>query len=478
MLASPGLIIKPRRKLGLYDFLAHQTSVLDVPYEVYYVDSGAGDDANDGRDPTAPWETITKVNASTFQPGDYILFKSGETWTEQPLLPPSAGRAGAPITFGAYGAGARPIFDGNLSDQRVIYCQKSYINFRGIHATQGTSYGFDFASVSYVNMFDCEASVCGDDNISLTSVDQSIIQDCVSYDAYRNAGGPTISNIEIQDGCSNVLVDGCECYGSEEIGINIMGHASPAVFPYNITVTDCNVHDNDKQGIIVWNSGDFPTAQSITITDCTIQDNGAGVGIYGLYIFSSGGDGDPNNVTVTGCKVAGSTSYQMVISGDGHEFQRNVVVAEPHGVLITDATNLEFFNNTIYNAQASGSIIAVTGTTNTSTAIRSNIFYTSVAALPVVNVAAGADSGLTFDYNLYYHVSGVGANRWIWTGSWYSWANWKTNSSQDGNSPTPADPTFTNAGAEDFTLQAGSPAINTGTDLGNGDDCGRYQYTG
>ncbi len=36
----------------------------------YYVDSAAGNDANAGTRANAPWRTLDKVNAATFQPGD------------------------------------------------------------------------------------------------------------------------------------------------------------------------------------------------------------------------------------------------------------------------------------------------------------------------------------------------------------------------------------------------------------------------
>ena len=84
---------------------------------VYYV-SNSGSDSYDGTEQThttgstGPWQTIAKVNSSTFNPGDSILFKAGDTWREQ-LTVPSSGSAGNPITFGAYGsATSSPIISG------------------------------------------------------------------------------------------------------------------------------------------------------------------------------------------------------------------------------------------------------------------------------------------------------------------------------------------------------------------------------
>ena len=46
----------------------------------YHVDATSGNDTNDGLSQAAAGKTIAKVNASTFQPGDQILFKRGEDW--------------------------------------------------------------------------------------------------------------------------------------------------------------------------------------------------------------------------------------------------------------------------------------------------------------------------------------------------------------------------------------------------------------
>ena len=77
----------------------------------YYVDATNGNDSNTGTSEALPWKTIAKVNASNFQPGDFILFKRGEIWREQ-LNVPSSGAPGNPITIGAYGRGDKPQING------------------------------------------------------------------------------------------------------------------------------------------------------------------------------------------------------------------------------------------------------------------------------------------------------------------------------------------------------------------------------
>lgn len=75
----------------------------------YYISSSSGNDNNDGsRD--RPWASLAKVNSMTFQPGDRILFKRGDSWTGR-LTPLGSGTRNRPILLGAYGDGAHPKID-------------------------------------------------------------------------------------------------------------------------------------------------------------------------------------------------------------------------------------------------------------------------------------------------------------------------------------------------------------------------------
>ena len=82
----------------------------------YYIDAANGRDTNTGLSESNPWQTIAKVNASSFWPGDQILFKRGQVWREQ-LTVPSSGSSIYPIVFGAYGKPFSPIING--SDQLI-----------------------------------------------------------------------------------------------------------------------------------------------------------------------------------------------------------------------------------------------------------------------------------------------------------------------------------------------------------------------
>ena len=74
----------------------------------YYV-STSGNDNNNGTSISSSWKTILKVNSKTFQPGDNILFRRGDTWTGEQLVINHGGNETHRITYGAYGNGNKPV---------------------------------------------------------------------------------------------------------------------------------------------------------------------------------------------------------------------------------------------------------------------------------------------------------------------------------------------------------------------------------
>ncbi|MFC4775727.1 right-handed parallel beta-helix repeat-containing protein [Paenibacillus sp. GCM10023252] len=110
-----------RKMFGLVVLAAVMILVLSFPYShapaayaagtIYYVDSVNGNDGFSGTSQTAAWKTLSKVNATTFQPGDQILFKAGGMWTGK-LSPKGSGVSGSPIVINQYGSGNKPIING------------------------------------------------------------------------------------------------------------------------------------------------------------------------------------------------------------------------------------------------------------------------------------------------------------------------------------------------------------------------------
>jgi hypothetical protein len=75
----------------------------------YYIDSGSGDDFNNGTSEKSPWKTLHKVSSMIFQPGDNIYFKRGSRY-EGCVTINGDGTENHPITISAYGTGDAPSF--------------------------------------------------------------------------------------------------------------------------------------------------------------------------------------------------------------------------------------------------------------------------------------------------------------------------------------------------------------------------------
>ena len=63
-------------KLTLYLFFFFIN--IQVSANVYYVSSSLGNNQNNGLTPMSPFKSISQLNSMIFNPGDSILFKSGE----------------------------------------------------------------------------------------------------------------------------------------------------------------------------------------------------------------------------------------------------------------------------------------------------------------------------------------------------------------------------------------------------------------
>ena len=77
---------------------------------IYYVDSVAGDNAGPGTSLARPWKNLSPLNARTFAPGDVIAFKRGSVFSGTALALGGSGTLNRPILITAYGQGTLPTF--------------------------------------------------------------------------------------------------------------------------------------------------------------------------------------------------------------------------------------------------------------------------------------------------------------------------------------------------------------------------------
>ena len=119
--------MRTREWLFLFSLLLLVANASNAVAATYYVDSSKGDDQNSGTSPNSPWQTIAKLNSSTFLPGDTILLRRNSVWREQ-LNFPSSGNSAAPITIDAYGTGDLPVISGTDLVQGDLWARNGAAN--------------------------------------------------------------------------------------------------------------------------------------------------------------------------------------------------------------------------------------------------------------------------------------------------------------------------------------------------------------
>jgi hypothetical protein len=114
----------------------------------YYLDSAAGSDANDGMSSSHAWQSLTKVNGFTFQPGNKLCFKAGGSWSGQ-LWPKGSGSAAAPIVIDQYGTGSKPLIAAAASGADAFHLlNQQYWEINNLEITNQQSSVGDYRGIS------------------------------------------------------------------------------------------------------------------------------------------------------------------------------------------------------------------------------------------------------------------------------------------------------------------------------------------
>jgi parallel beta-helix repeat protein len=112
--------------------------------KTYYFSSISGDDSRtstQAQNSSTPWKTLSKLNSSfsSLLPGDFVLFKRGETFYGSITLNKS-GTASAPITISDYGTGSRPV----ITSLVTLTGWKANSTYSGVYESAANS-AFDAA---------------------------------------------------------------------------------------------------------------------------------------------------------------------------------------------------------------------------------------------------------------------------------------------------------------------------------------------
>jgi parallel beta-helix repeat protein len=352
----------------------------------YYVSSSSGNDSNAGTQ-AAPWKTAAKVNSMTFQPGDQILFKRGDTWVADPLIPRSSGTAGNPITFGAYGTGNRPVLNGNNSTSfsgahlGVIQVNgKNYVTIDGFHVTNttknslevyvqsGTSTGVivrncevDHNNVSGFDLLAAENADGGGTNYAEGKLTNVLFENNIVHDG-------TWNGVTIDSGVTNSIVRNNTSYNNTHNGFN----TKRALNSSNRN------RGNSWIGNVSYGNGFL---------------GGTGDGFFMADVADNLIEGNiAHNNLDTGFKLSPATDSSGGVYNN-NTFRRNIAYDNGDACLfVSDATATKFYNNTCYSND--GPTVYL-GSNQTGTVQANNLGYQNtsgnVSYNPLFVNAAAAD---------------------------------------------------------------------------------------
>ncbi len=442
--------------------------------KTYYVDATGGNDGNNGLAPGSAWKTLSKITSfawsTGFRAGDTILFKRGEVWREPFALDTDSGKtksgaAGAPITFDAYGTGAKPVWSGSadlsatgkwtnqgsnkwrtsglayeignilLNGEASNGNKKSALS--GI-TTQGDFY-YD-ATNDYLYMYSTSnpgsfySHIEACQKFGAGSAPSSYIWGVHSYVTIRNVAirNYAYHGLVFGNGSSHITIENCDFSwlggGYDGLGTNT----------------------SDGNGIMIWNSASYVTIRNCTFRDIwetavSLQATGVARSVNHIYIYGN---------TITRCNAA----FDYWLKTDS----------------ASSASELYWVKNTIYNV--GGGFFNRSGRQDsypvgfsmapysppTEAHILNNIFQTCASAYKdgayLAPQATTSRTGWNIDYNCYY-VDKAAAFKI--GGTPYTFAGWKSATGKDAHSRA-VDPLMLNPAAGDFHLQSTSPCIGAG----------------
>ena len=428
----------------------------------------AGNDANPGTQ-LLPWATPQHA-ADTAVAGDVVTFKDG-TYNQavDVDIDTNSGTPGNPITFQAENS-RLAIWKKTANNNRLVDINNvGYITFDGL-------------------VFDGDQTAGGWTQtyiVRLDNVDNIIISDCVAQDAqawgiYFRANGCTNCTVEdsvvnpghyfdggtydgiafYDSGNDTILIDNCTIYEVDHCGINIQGGD-------NITIKNCDIYDTHSH-CIVFNDNESQgwSINNLIIHNNTLHDDGVWGGVHGSPQTVFGDDSNVETVYIYRNDVYGG-------AGDGIQIESPVTGP------------IYIWNNTVYDYGGSGAddagIYLWSPDANTPTVeVKNNIIYNTKNGYRTFHVHGAIGTNLSADYNLYYADFAAGEEIRRGGVTYNTYADYQT-AGYEPNTVIDDDPDLNNPGAADFTLQAGSPAIDAGVDVGlpyqgTDPDIGAHEY--
>ena len=419
----------------------------------YYV-SNAGNDSNSGLSSTQSWQSLNKVNGASLVAGDVVLFKSSDTWYG--ALRPKSGNSSAPITFGAYDTGEKPLIHASVNLNNASDWTQDGTN---IWRTTRT-FSSDIGNIIFNN----DAAVGFKKWTKATISSQGhFYYDTSNQNVYLySVGNPTLKYTNIKLALSIPLVD---IWDKDYITVENLafkytgGHGFGIGESSNIIVRNCDIGwigggrlGGSTSQVRYGNGVEFwANTSKCRVERCKVWE------IY---------DAALTNQSTEVCTQTNIVYTNNIIWNSEYSFE---YFSRPSS---STTSNIQFTNNTCYNAGSgwahsqrpdpSGNhiqiwdfVAPVSGFT-----ISNNIFEQATKYIYYFPQLTRPTSTISVDYNTVY-TNGVIA---FMAGANYSasqFATYKSATGWDANSLN-ANPLMVNASGSNFSLSSNSPSIDTG----------------
>ena len=482
----------------------------------YYIDAINGNDNNSGTSQSQAWRSILKVCYATFVPGDNIYFKRGCIWRNQ-LSIPNMGAQGAPITFGAYGSGDKPIIcAADLATGWEIHSTNIWklsnrspkqIFFNGVRGTKQNSLShinseYDWFwenEILYVYSTSDPDSKYTDPGIEVSWKFYGII----NRHSYINVENFTVCMAEgdgiiVTDGADHVSITSIEAIKNYWVGIKIsdgesvssnctisnnvckynggsgiaISHVSNSTISHNFVDQNTQLQTTEEQHN--WTAGikaNSTDSESNIFEYNTCSNAVAGAGIWLDFCgpdnivrynrcFGNYSNGIYNEIT-SGTLIY----YNILYNNIGSPSASGIWISGREGVapLNGNANNNLVYNNFCYGNGVFGILLqnddGIAGNTNNNI-IKNNIAVNTING-PNLRVGGAAESAANIiEYNCFGPESD-NFIEWGWGVFKDNYSSWESAYGSNTHS-IQAEPVFNNPSNGDFFLHHSSPCIDHG----------------
>ena len=412
----------------------------------YYVDSAGGNDNWDGTSPSTAWQTLGKVNSTTFSPGDEILLKAGSVWGNQHLWPKGSGVDGNPIVVDMYGTGSKPLVNCNFVHNGTVYLyNQEYWEISNLELTNWTTGDAD--DQNGVRVIGEDAGVLN--HIHLKDLDIHDVNGALSSrqirDHAKTTGGILFDALgSTRTSFNDVLIEGCNIHFVDRTGIKFWSNWSRykggTWEPHtNVVIRNNVLNDIGGDGIVPCMS-DSPLVEHNVASYCNNRANSPNVAMWGwdiedavfqyneAYLTQTTEDGQGFDIDDYQYRTVFQYNYShdnvggfMLVCNSRFGFNTDGVIRynisqHDHNKLFRwsgyDMTGHKVYNNTFYVAEGDADcIMEHNGGSGADAQYLNNIFYiTNPNAF--YDLEGEAKTGVVFDYNVFYgyHPSGTPGN--------------------------------------------------------------------